>query len=156
MKFFDFVCLDATLTELNGKNRDEVIEELVLAIDKTGNLEENSAKKIVNAVIKRENEASTGLGKGVAIPHVKHHAVKKTIAAVGKSSRGVDFASLDKLPVYSVVLLLSPSDDPDKHLLAMEAVFKNLQNDKFRSFLKQAQSTKAIEELLRDADENKI
>ena len=48
MKFFDFVCLDAILVELNGKDRNQVIEELVLAIDKTGNLGKNNAKKITN------------------------------------------------------------------------------------------------------------
>jgi mannitol/fructose-specific phosphotransferase system IIA component (Ntr-type) len=75
---------------------------------------------VAKAVIKRENEASTGMGKGVAIPHVKHPAVKHVIAAVGQSSAGIDFVSLDEQPVYSVILLISPINNPDKHLQAME------------------------------------
>lgn len=156
MKFSDFVCLDSTVTQLHGRDRDQVVEELVSAIDKTVNFGKANANKITKAVIKRENEASTGLGKGVAIPHVKHRAVKNTIAVIGKSDNGIDFSSLDRQPVYSVVLLLSPTDDPDKHLLAMEAIFKHLQNDRFRSFLRQTQSIEAVKELLTEADENKI
>ncbi|MBN1456330.1 MAG: PTS sugar transporter subunit IIA, partial [Sedimentisphaerales bacterium] len=71
----------------------------------------------------------------------------------GCSTKGIDFSSLDKQLVYSVILLLSPSDDPDKHLQAMESIFKNLQKDDFRRFLRQAQSVEQIKELLLDADD---
>ena len=154
MKFSDFVCFDATVTELNDKNRDQVIETLVSAIDNSGKLGKNNAKTITKAVIKRENEASTGMGKGIAVPHVKHRAVKNIVAALGQSSTGIDFSSLDKQPVYSVILLLSPVDKPDEHLQAMECIFKYLQKDKFRKFLRQAQKPEQIEDLLKEADEN--
>jgi mannitol/fructose-specific phosphotransferase system IIA component (Ntr-type) len=101
-------------------------------------------------VIAREHEASTGIGKGVAVPHVKHSSVKKVVAAIGCSTDGIDFSSLDKEPAYSVILLLSPENNPDKHLQAMENIFKNLQKDDFRRFLRQAQSTEAIKEVLVD------
>ena len=93
------------------------------------------------------------MGKGVAVPHVKHSAVKKVIATIGKSSGGIDFAALDKQPVYSVILLISPVDNPDKHLEAMENIFKHLQQEKFLKFLRQSQSLEQVEELLREADE---
>ncbi len=66
----------------------------------------------------------------------------------------MDFSSLDKQPVYSVILLISPVDNPDRHLQAMEKIFKHLQNEKFRKFLRQSQSAAEIEDLLREADEN--
>ena len=94
------------------------------------------------------------MGKGVAVPHVKHPAVKNVIATVGQSSAGIDFASLDKQMVYSVILLISPADNPDKHLQAMESIFKYLQQEKFRKFLRQAETAEQIEELLREVDEN--
>ena len=73
---------------------------------------------------------------------------------VGCSQEGIGFASLDKEPVYSVFLLLSPASDPDKHLQAMETIFKNLQKDDFRRFLRQARTHEAIIEAIKDADEN--
>ena len=154
MKFADFVCFEATVCELKIDDRDGVIAQLVSTLDKAGRLEKGNCEKIVKAVIKRENEASTGMGRGVAIPHVKHQAVKDVIAVVGQSSTGIDFSSLDRQPVYSVILLISPVDDPDRHLQATEKIFRHLQQDRFRRFLRQAQTPKQIEDLLREADEN--
>jgi mannitol/fructose-specific phosphotransferase system IIA component (Ntr-type) len=154
MKFTDFVCFKALIPELQSKDRDGAIAELVNALDKAGRLGQDNCKKIIRAVIKRENEASTGMGKGIAVPHVKYAAVKNVLATVGQSSTGIDFSALDKQPVYSVILLISPVDDPDKHLQAMEKIFKHLQQEKFRKFLRQSQTAAQIEDLLREADEN--
>jgi mannitol/fructose-specific phosphotransferase system IIA component (Ntr-type) len=154
MKFADFVCFEATIPELRATDRDSVIAELVESLEKASKIEKGRSKEITRAVISRENEASTGLGKGVAVPHVKQRAVKEVAAAVGQSSAGIDFSALDKQLVYSVILLVSPVDDPDRHLQAMETIFRQLQFEKFRKFLRQSQSPERIEDLLREADEN--
>ena len=153
MKFEDFVCFEATIPEFQSSTRDGAIEELVSSLHKTGNLEDGNVKVITRAVIKRENEASTGMGKGVAVPHVKHKTVKDVVAAIGQCSAGLDFSALDKQPVYSVILLISPANEPDKHLQAMENIFRNLQYEKFRSFLRQCRNAEQVEDLLREADE---
>lgn len=154
MKFVDFVCFEAVVPELQASDRNGVIEELVSSLEKAGRIKKDKQKEITKAVIKRENEASTGLGKGVAVPHVKHKSVKDLVAVVGQSSIGIDFSALDKQPVYSVILLISPNDDPDRHLKAMESIFRHLQQEKFRSFLRQSHTSEQIEDLLREADEN--
>ena len=154
MKLRDFVCCEATITELQASDRDGVIEELVWSLDKAGRLRKDKCKDIIREVIKREDEASTGLGKGVAVPHVKHKTVEGVIAVIGQSSKGINFFALDKQPVYSVILLISPEDDPDKHLQAMENVFKNLQKERFRKFLRQCRSVEQVEDLINEADEN--
>ena len=154
MKFADFVCFEAAIPELQATDRDGAIAELVSSLNKAGRLKRGKRQDIITAVIERENEASTGMGKGVAVPHVKHSAVKDIVAVIGQSTVGIDFSSLDKQPVYSVILLLSPTDDPDKHLQAMENIFKNLQQEKFRKFLRQTQTVNQIKELLKEADEN--
>ena len=154
MKFADFVCFEAIVSELEAKDRDGSIAELVRALDKAGRLGKGNCEKIIKAVIKREKEASTGMGKGVAVPHVKHPCVEDVVAAVGQNSGGIDFSSLDKQPVYSVILLISPVDNPDKHLQVMEKVFEHLQREKFRKFLRQSRNAEQIEDLLREADEN--
>jgi mannitol/fructose-specific phosphotransferase system IIA component (Ntr-type) len=154
MKFADFVCFKATIPELRARNRDDAIAELVSALDKAGKLGRGNREEIIKAVIKREREASTGLGKGVAVPHVKHGVVKGVVAAIGQSSAGIDFSALDKQPVYTVILLISPVDNPDKHLQAMENVFRHLQQERFRKFLRQCQKAEQIEDLIREADEN--
>ncbi len=154
MKFEEFVCFEATIPELEAKDRDGAITELVAALVKAGQIPTESGKDVTKAVIKRENEASTGMGKGVAVPHVKHAVVKKVIAAVGHSGTGLDFAALDEQPVYSVILLISPVGNPDKHLQAMENIFRHLQKERFRKFLRQCRAPKQLEDLLKEADEN--
>ncbi|MCF7955596.1 MAG: PTS sugar transporter subunit IIA [Phycisphaerae bacterium] len=152
MKFADFICFDAVIPQLKATGRDGAIAELVAALEKKGKLGKAKCKDIVDAIIKRENEASTGIGKGVAVPHVKHGGVDKVVALVGLSRDGIDFCSLDKQPVYTIILLVSPSSDPDKHLRAMEKIFKNLQKDDFRKFLRQARTAEEIKEAIVDHD----
>ncbi len=154
MNLADFVCFEASVCKLKVAERNAVIAELVDALHKAGRLGKDDKDKITRAIIRRENEASTGLGKAVAVPHVKHAAVKRPVAAVGLSSEGINFKALDEQPVYSVILLISPADDPESHLKAMECVFGHLQKEKFRSFLRQAGTNAEIEDLLREADEN--
>jgi len=154
MRFADFVCFEAVIPQLKAADRDGVITELVSALVKAGRLEDKKRREIIKTVINREQEASTGMGKGVAVPHVKHEAAKDVVAAIGLSSGGIDFTSLDSQLVYSVILLISPVDNPDRHLQAMESIFKHLQHERFRSFLRQSQTAEQIADLLSEADEN--
>jgi len=154
MKFEDFMCFEATVSELQSTDRDGVIAELISALVQAGRLPSASEAEITKVMIKRENEASTGMGKGVAVPHVKHAAVEDVLAVVGQTGAGIDFSSLDEQPVYSVFLLISPPGNPDRHLRAMENIFKHLQKEKFRKFLRQCQRPEAFEDLLKEADDN--
>jgi PTS system nitrogen regulatory IIA component len=145
MKLGDIVCFDALVADLKAKTRDTAIAELVAALAQSGKLGKADAAKISKAVVQREREASTGIGKGVAVPHVKHADVPEVVAAVGRSAKGVDFSSLDKQPVYTV-------GNADRHLQAMEAIFHHLQKDDFRRFIRQAATTEAMKEVILDAE----
>ena len=153
MKLADFICFDSVIPQLKSTDRDGAIAELVKALDEKGHLGKADCSKIIESVIQRENEASTGIGKGVAVPHVKHEDIEKILAVVGLSPDGIDFSSLDKKPTYTTILLLSPISNSDKHLQAMETIFKNLQKDDFRRFLKQAKTVEDIKEAIVDQDD---
>jgi mannitol/fructose-specific phosphotransferase system IIA component (Ntr-type) len=154
MKLSDFICFEATVPELKAGDREGVIVELISLLDKAGRLGKAQSTDIQKEMIKREKEASTGMGKGVAVPHVKHKAVKDVVAAIGLRSVGIDFSALDKQPVYSVILLVSPLENPDRHLQAMESVFTHLQKEKFRKFLRQCRTREQIRDLILEADED--
>ncbi len=155
MKLRDFIVTDAITPELAANDRDGAIRELVGALSRAGALPQASVDEVVAALIKREQNGSTGFGKGVAVPHVKHAKVKKMAGTVGRSVSGIDFAALDHQPVYSVFLLLSPDNQPQQHLQAMNIVFSTLQKDTFRRFLRQSSTRDAIAELLDEADQGK-
>jgi len=153
MKLSDFVVKEAVIAELKATDRDGVIRELVEALAAAKAVSAGDVDVIVKAIVDREKHGSTGFGKGVAVPHGKLPAVKKRVAAIGRSAVGVDFAALDQSPVFSVVLLLSPQNNPDGHLQAMENIFRHLQDDKFRRWMRQAATKKDILDLLDDADQ---
>jgi len=155
MKLKEFIVSDAIIAELKSTDRDGVLRELVTSLSEAGALPGDAVDEVVSALIKREQNGSTGFGKGVAVPHVKHAKVSKMAGTVGRSVNGVDFAALDHQPVYSVFLLLSPDNAPQQHLQAMNIVFSNLQKDMFRRFLRQAATREAITELLDEADQGK-
>jgi nitrogen PTS system EIIA component len=153
MKLSDIMVSDAIVPAVKNHTRDEVIGELVEAMAEAGAISKQKVKEIIKAILAREAQATTGIGKGVALPHAKLKGIKKPIATIGCSSEGIDFASLDSKPVYSVILLLSSPDNPDEHLQAMETIFKHVQRDIFRKFLRQSETREAVVELIHEADE---
>ena len=155
MKLREFILTDAIVPNLEATERNGVIQEMVKSLAAAGALPEDAIEEVVAALIKREENGSTGFGKGVAVPHVKHAKIKKMAGTVGRSAGGVDFSALDHQPVYSVVLLLSPDNQPQQHLQAMNIIFTNLQKDMFRKFLRQSETQQAIVDLLDEADQGK-
>src|SRR6058998_1883490 len=153
MKLREFILSEAIVPELKASERDGAIRELVASLATAGALPSSAVDDVVAALIKREQNGSTGFGKGVAVPHVKHAKVKKMSGTIGRSANGIDFAALDHQPVYSIVLLLSPENQPQQHLQAMNIVFSNLQKDMFRRFLRQSATQQAINDLLDEADQ---
>src|SRR5690242_8063951 len=107
MKLSDFIVNDAIVPDLQATDRNAAIRELVASLAAAGAVPESAVDDLVAALIKREQNGSTGFGKGVAVPHVKHPQIKKMVGTVGRSTAGIDFAALDHQPVYSIVLLLS-------------------------------------------------
>jgi mannitol/fructose-specific phosphotransferase system IIA component (Ntr-type) len=155
MKLRDFIVADAVVPELKAADRDSALRELVASLAAAGALPDTAVDEVVAALVKREQNGSTGFGKGVAVPHVKHAKVKKMAGTIGRSAHGIDFAALDHQPVFSIVVLLSPENEAQQHLQAMNIIFSNLQKDIFRRFLRQMQSRQAILELLDEADQGK-
>lgn len=153
MKLSDIMVTDAIVPELAAKTRDEAIAELIDSLAAAGAIPKKSVKDVAKAVLAREGQATTGIGKGVALPHAKLKGIKKPIGTIGRSSEGIDFAALDSKPVYSVILLLSSPENPDEHLQAMETIFKHVQRDIFRKFLRQSETKDSIVDLIKEADE---
>ncbi|TVQ52539.1 MAG: PTS sugar transporter subunit IIA [Phycisphaerales bacterium] len=152
MKLMDIVVKDAILPDLKSTSRDDAVTEMVDALVDANALSSELRDDFIRAIIKREKRGSTGFGHGVAVPHVKHTSIKDMAIAIGISHRGIDFNALDKQPVYSIFLLLSPEEKPEDHLDAMEAIFGNLSQETFRRFLRQAKAVDDVLVLLQEAD----
>lgn len=156
MKFSDFISVRAIRAELTSEDKPTVIAELVQSLLDAGEVSAEEKDDIIAAILKREELGSTGIGRGVAVPHTKHPSVQKLVGTVGVSSGGVDFNSLDGEKVQLFFLLVSPPERPGDHLRALENISRQLRDDTFCRFLKQSKSTEAILELLQEADNNQF
>lgn len=154
MKLLDLVHPKAIVPELESQDRNGVIRELVQVLAAAKLIESGAVEGIVKSIIARERtRGTTGFGKGVAAPHAKIDGLSRVVAAVGRSSQGIDFVSLDGELVYGVFLILSPADEAEQHLRAMDLVFRHLQQERFRKFLRQSDDAKKIYDLLKEVDE---
>jgi PTS system fructose-specific IIA component/PTS system nitrogen regulatory IIA component len=156
MKFSDFVQREAVRADLSADSKESVIRQMVQSLVDAGKVPPGEYESIIKAILKREELGSTGIGRGVAVPHTKHPSAKDLIGAVAVSHEGVDFDSLDGEKVYLFFLLISPPDRPGDHLRALENVSRQLRDDSFCKHLKQAQTAGQILELLDEADNNQF
>ena len=132
MKFSDFICFEATIPKLQAANRNDAITELVSALNKAGRLGKGKSQEITKAVIKREKEASTGLGKGVAVPHVKIPEIEDFVIAIGRSTKGVDFQALDEKPVHLVVMIGASDKQSGDYLKVLAEVIRRCKDKDLR------------------------
>ena len=156
MKFVDFVQTQAIRADLASDDKESVIRELVTALASSGKIAATEVDSILAAIMKREELGSTGIGRGIAVPHTKHPSVERLVGTVGVSQDGVDFKSLDGEKVQLFFLLVSPPDRPGDHLRALENISRQLRDDTFCKFLKQSRSAEDIQQLLVEADNDQL
>jgi len=131
---------------LKSRTKRDVIAELVSVLADLSLISDKDLA--LNDVLKREYEQSTGLEKGVAVPHAKTHGVSDLVMAVGISPQGVDFGAFDGQPSRIFFLILCPPDRPDKHIKALEEIAFLVSNEDFlNSVLKKSDSSAVLSEL---------
>jgi mannitol/fructose-specific phosphotransferase system IIA component (Ntr-type) len=126
------------------------------ALVEAGKIAPGELEGIVKAIMKREDLGSTGIGRGVAVPHTKHPSVDRLVGTVAVSRKGIDFESLDGEPVHLFFLLVSPPDRPGDHLRALENISRQLRDEGFCRRLKASATPADIEHLLEEADSHGI
>ncbi len=156
MKFDDFICREAILAQLKALDKEGAIREMVGALREAGKVPADEYESIVEAILKREELGTTGIGRGVAVPHTKHPSAEGLTGSIAISPQGVDFNSLDGESVNVFFLLVSPPDQPGDHLRALENISRQLRDDTFCRFLKQAKNMEDIQQLLNEADNNQF
>lgn len=135
MRLTDFVVREALVPRITANTKEEVIREMVRSLCSTGRVPAKDENGIVEAILKRESLATTGIGRGVAIPHARYENLSQLIAAIGLAPQGIPFDSNDNEPVHVVWMLLYSPDKPGEHLRALERVSTLLRQDKFRTEL---------------------
>ena len=104
MELREFFSADAVKLELDGTSKDEVLKELISLLA----LDEKSEGMLFKMLKRRENLGSTGIGRGIAIPHCRSLVVSKLRVAFGRKTTGVDFKAIDEKPVHFFFLIVAP------------------------------------------------
>ena len=154
MNLLDIFATDRLLLDLRAREMKGAIKELVQHLVSVDAVECDSARKVERAINKRESEGTTGIGKGVAMPHAKGcKSISETVAVFARSHEGINFNSVDGGLVQLVFLVVSPPDQAHEHLQVMRKIAMLHKDEKTLKFLKTTDSVKSILGILQEIDE---
>lgn len=154
MNLLDILDEEVVLIDLQASDKQGVIEELATALKTSGKI--TNLDGVLHAVLEREKIMSTGIGKGVAIPHGKSDAVTELAGVLGVKKEGIDFAALDEQPVFLFFLLVSPPDVSGPHIRALAHISRLLRHDSLRKTLINAESVSEVLRLITEEEQRNI
>ncbi len=140
MKVYEYLTTDFIYDNLKGKNKQEVLEEIVKKMSKPLKIDDAKVKIIVEALLTRESYGSTGIGRGVAIPHAKLEDFNGIAVALGVIPKGVDFDAIDGAPVDLLFVVISNPMKTDEYLNLLKKLAQLIHSPNFCSFLRQAKT----------------
>jgi mannitol/fructose-specific phosphotransferase system IIA component (Ntr-type) len=150
MNILDILSPDAIKVPLDASHKQAAIEELIDLLGARGFVTDGPSLK--RAVWEREQQRSTGIGEGLAIPHGKSTSARALTMAVGKPKEPIEFGSIDRKPVRLIILLVSPADRIAEHIQALGKVSRLMTNPTFRASCYEASSAVQLYDLFRKAE----
>ena len=131
---------------LEGSTQKEILHALAEIAFREGKV--SDADTFFQELCKREQECTTGFGKGIAIPHARHACVKEAGILFVRMQHRIEWQSIDQEPVEAAVCLLAPDDKNDFHLRALSKLARRLMHDDFVEILKTAEKEQILMEIL--------
>ncbi len=148
-RLYEMITKDRII-DLKGKNKQDALQELVDVIATSPEVVDKNDFYI--SIMKREKIMSTGIGIGLAVPHVKIDSVKDFVMAIGRKKDGIDFDSLDGKPVHLVIMIGANTEQRDDYLKVLAKISILLKNADFREKMINAKSAEDIIELLKTGE----
>ncbi|MGD8426124.1 MAG: PTS sugar transporter subunit IIA [Balneolaceae bacterium] len=150
MNIFSLLDTQTVLPNLEAQDKAEILEKLVLSLK--GKVSNEEIDKIRQAVIEREKIMSTGVGKGLAIPHGKAAGIEQTFAAFAILKEPVDYEAIDDQPVKMVFLLVGPQSSNSLHIKMLSRISRLMNNSSFRQRLLECSSAEEIIEQFKEEE----
>ncbi|MCM3597816.1 fructose-specific PTS transporter subunit EIIC [Metabacillus idriensis] len=148
MKITDLLTSDTIILDLNAQSKAAVIDEIIETLDRAGKLKNKEEYK--KAILAREEQSTTGIGEGIAIPHAKTSAVSVPAIAFGRSVKGIDYESLDGQNAHLFFMIAASEGANNEHLQTLSRLSSFLMDPAFKKQLEEAASK---EELLAAIDQ---
>ena len=133
MKISDILTEEVIATHLPGNTKEEVLDNIIELAAHSPNMKDK--EKVRAAILERERIMSTGVGRGVAVPHGKCDGVSDTVTAFAVTDKPVDFKSLDGQPVQLMFLLVGRENSVGAHLKLLSRISRLMSSDGFRNKL---------------------
>ncbi len=152
MKISDLLDTSNVLSDLTVTSKKEAIDKLVETL--SSKLDESTVTAVRKAVMEREGIMSTGVGKGLAIPHGKSKHLSQTYAAFAKLNEPVEYEAIDNEPVHILFLLVGPESQNSVHIKMLSRISRLLNSSAFREKLLASDSSEKIIELFRSEEEH--
>lgn len=151
MNLFTLLDEKNVIPNLKAKNKKDVINSLVDTL--ASKVDEDTLKAIREGVFERENVMSTGVGKGLAIPHCKTKAVEENYAVFAKMSKPLDFNSIDDEPVEIIFLLVGPDSKHSHHIKLLSRISRLMNSATFREKILSSETAEVILEAFKEEEE---
>lgn len=129
--------------------KDATIEYLLDLVVESGRVTDREAA--LSALMEREEETTTGVGKGIAVPHAQTSAIDEPSVAFCRSSTGLDFDSMDERPVHLIFMILVPEDGTDEHLGILASLSRSLMHEEVRDDLHAAETPAEVQAVMEEA-----
>jgi len=153
MNLFDFLIKSATVADIKARDKESVIAELLQSLVKHKAIKKENYKRVLNKILEREKEGSTGIGKGLAVPHLKQSKyVDRMVGVFGRCREGVEYDAIDGTPCRLFFLILTPRESNDHHIKALKKVAQLARNADFCRFMVEAKDVKEMVDLLEEVD----
>jgi mannitol/fructose-specific phosphotransferase system IIA component (Ntr-type) len=133
-------------------SKEAAIKELVHILAAAGKLGGGSEDNYVGEVMNREKISSTGIGNGIAIPHVLVAEIDKIMMAVGRSAKGVPFESVDGKPAHLIFLIIGPQGRNNEYLKILSKLSKYLNDRGFFDALMKVETPAEVVDLLKERE----
>jgi fructose-specific phosphotransferase system IIA component len=138
------------IIKVRARDRWELIEKMLAIAVKNNEVQKEDEELIKKALIDREKSMSTGIGRGVAIPHCTTAKVEDVVIVLATSVNGIDFDSIDSLPVKIAILLIVPKNKLTQHIKTLANIARVMGNDKLREDLLSLGSSEKILKTIKD------
>jgi fructose-specific phosphotransferase system IIA component len=150
MNLLDILSPKSIKVPLQATEKKAVITELVdLLADAKLIKDRETIKKVV---WEREQQRTTGIGEGLAIPHGKSRASDSLVMAIGRPAEPIDFDAIDKRPVRLVVLLVSPPEKTAEHIQALGKISRMMSDPGTRNAVYNAESAESLYEIFKNSE----
>jgi len=150
MKITQLLTEETIILNLDATSKQQVLEELTGQLEQAGKLVDRQA--FLKDILTRENQSTTGIGEGIAIPHAKSVAVDAPAIAFGRSEHGLDYESLDGQPAHLFFMIAATEGANDDHLEALSRLATFLMDEKFRSRILAASSKQQVLQAITDKE----